>query len=93
MPSKIKNKIKQYNNAIQKASKLATELDAMIEEYNVPIDNLIAMATNGDNPQTEALAYIHNGECTTESSLNEAIAEIEEVFLFYVNERSADTDE
>lgn len=86
IPYKIKEKLRQYNKAVLKASQLADELDAMIEQYGVPIDNLIACDDYySGNPQTEALAFIHNGECKSETALEEAICEIEEVFLSFVN--------
>ena len=86
MPYEIKQKIRQYNEAVLKASQLSAELDTMIEKYGVPIDNLLALTDVFSNePSTEALAYIHNGECATEESLMDAIVEIEEIFLHFVN--------
>lgn len=43
MSYKIKEKVKQYNKAIVKSACMQKELEDMIEEYGVPIDNLIAM--------------------------------------------------
>lgn len=87
MPHEIKQKIRQYNRAVQKASKLAREVDTMFENHNVPIENLIALDNiYSNNMQTEALAYIHNGECTTEMALENAIKQIEDVFLYFVND-------
>ncbi len=86
MPCTIKNKIRQYNAVIIKSAKLYFELEHMIEEYGVPIDNLIGMADEyNDNPQTEALAYINNAECTTEDALEDAIRQIEDIFLWFQN--------
>ena len=86
MPYEIKQKIRQYNKAILKAKALEKELVNMIEEYDVPIENFEALADiYGDEPQTEALACINNGECTTEKALESSIREIEEVFLWFVN--------
>lgn len=86
MPYEIKQKLRQYNNAVLKASTLARESEQMIEKYGVPIDNLIAMGyIYSDEPHTEALAFIHNGECATELALEDAISEIEDVFMYFVN--------
>lgn len=86
MPYKIKEKARQYNKAILKAVNLQRELENMIEEYGVPIDNLIAIGDiYSEEPQTEALAFIHNGECTTDPALESAIDQIEEVFVWFVN--------
>lgn len=85
MPYEIKQKLRQYANAQIKVSKLAREIDEMIEAYDVPIENLVAMADiYGDEPQTEALAFLHNGEC---DNIENTIKEIEDVFLYFVNNR------
>lgn len=83
MPYEIKQKLRQYANAQTKIRNLALQIDRMIESYGVPLDNLMALADiYSDEPQTEALAYLHNGEC---EDLEETIAEIEKVFLYFVN--------
>lgn len=85
MPYKIKQKLRQYANVQIKASRLAREIDEMIEEYGVTVENLIAMGDtswNNEEPQTEALAYLHNGEC---DNIEQTIKDIEEVFLWFVN--------
>lgn len=83
MPYEIKQKLRQYANAQIKIRNLAAEIDMMIESYGVPLDNLLALSDiYGDEPQTEALAYLHNGEC---EDLEETIKEIEEVFLYFAN--------
>ena len=85
MPYEIKQKLRQYANAQIKVSKLAREIDEMIEAYDVPIENLVAMADiYGDEPQTEALAFLHNGEC---DNIENTIKEIEDIFLYFVNNR------
>lgn len=85
MPYEIKQKLRQYANAQIKVSKLAREIDEMIEAYDVPIENLVAMADiYGDEPQTEALAFLHNGEC---DNIENTIKEIENIFLYFVNNR------
>ena len=92
MPYEIKQKLRQYANAQIKIRCLALEIDRMIESYGVPLDNLMALADiYSDEPQTEALAYLHNGEC---EDLEETIKEIEKVFLYFVNlnERSTKDD-
>lgn len=87
MPYKIKQKLRQYANAQIKVSQLAREIDSMIEEYDVPVENLIAMGDitwDNEEPQTEALAFLHNGEC---DNLEQTINDIEEVFLWFVNNK------
>lgn len=62
----------------------------MIEQYGVPIENLLALADiYSGEPQTEALAYLHNGEC---ENLEETIREIERVFLYFANLNSGSGD-
>ena len=86
MPCTIKNKIRQYNATIIKSAKLCDEIESMLEEYGVPVDNLVGTADEySDDPQTEALAYINNAECTTEDALEDAIRQIEDVFLWFQN--------
>lgn len=83
MPYEIKQKLRQYANAQTKIRNLALQIDRMIESYGVPLDNLMALADiYSDEPQTEALAYLHNGEC---EDLEETIKEIEKVFLYFAN--------
>ena len=83
MPYKIKEKLRQYAKVQMKVSKLAREIDEMIEAYDVPVDNLMACG-DGSEPQTEALAFLHNGEC---DDVEGAIEAIEEVFLYFANNR------
>lgn len=87
MPYLIKQKLRQYANIQYKAKVLQREVEQMIEDYGVPIENLIAMAKiscYSDEPQTEALAFLNNGEC---DNIDETISQIEEVFLYFVNKR------
>ena len=83
MPYEIKQKLRQYANIQIKATRLANEIDNMIEEYGVPIENLIATADIfSDEQQTEGLAFLHNGEC---DDIEGTIKDIEKVFLYFVN--------
>lgn len=83
MPYEIKQKLRQYAKVQSKARHLSGEVCQMIESYGVPIDNLTAQDDiYSGRPQTEALAYLHNAEC---EDLEETIAEIEKVFLYFVN--------
>ena len=85
MPYEIKQKIRQLNKAVLKAKYLSLEVETMIESFGVPVENLIAVVDiYSDEPSTEALAYINNGECATARSLEESIAEIEKIFLHFV---------
>lgn len=87
MPYEIKQKIRQYNKAVLKAKDLSRDVDALIEKYGVPVENLVALTdVFSEDPSTEALAYINNGECTTDGSLEDAISEIEEIFLYFAND-------
>lgn len=88
MPVKIKEKLRQYAKLQLKARSLQREIESMIEEYDVPIENLIACADiYGDEPETEALAYFHNGEC---DDIEGSIEEIEKVFLYFANMKKSD---
>lgn len=85
MPYEIKQKLRQYAKVQIKAYKLAREIDTMIEKYGVPVENLIACAdVYSEEPQTEALAFLHNGEC---GGIEQTISDIEEVFLWFVNNK------
>ena len=81
MPYEIKQKLRQYANLQMKVVNMAREIDEMFESYDVPVDNLLACG-NGIEPQTEALAFLHNGEC---DDIEGTIREIEEIFLYFVN--------
>lgn len=84
MPYEIKQKLRQYQKANIKAKALHDELVEIFEEYGVPYENLTACQEFGDfedEPTTESLAFINNNEGVIE----ENIAEIEEVFLHFVN--------
>lgn len=83
MPYEIKQKLRQYAKLQSKVADMAREIDEMIEAYNVPIDNLLACG-DGIEPQTEALAFLHNSEC---DNIEETIREIEEVFLYFANKQ------
>ena len=88
MPYEIKQKLRQYANLQMKVARIAKEIDSMIEEYGVPVENLIACGDiYGDEPQTEALAFIHNCEC---DDIEGTIKEIEEVFLYFANKEIED---
>lgn len=83
MPYEIKQKLRQYARVQIKAKQLSKELGEMFDNYGVPEDNLVACADiswNSDEPQTEGLAFLHNGEC---SDIEETIREIEKVFLYF----------
>ncbi len=79
MPIKIKNKLRQLQNACEKVNKLTQEVEGMFEGYGIGTDCLKAC---GDfEVDTEALTYITYAEGYVEDS----IEEIEKVFLYYVN--------
>ncbi|KOS61474.1 hypothetical protein FJQ98_16475 [Lysinibacillus agricola] len=87
MPYEIKQKLRQYNKANLKAKSLHDELVEIFEEYGVPYENLTANQEYGDYQEensTEGLAFINNNE----GDIEENIAEIEEVFLHFVNRNS-----
>lgn len=66
--------------------KLDSEIQEILEENKIPYDNLVATADPySKEPITESLAYINNGECEDEISLNEAIEEIREVYEYFLN--------
>lgn len=90
MPYEIKQKLRQYAKIQTKAKELSQEIGDMLESYGVPEDNLIALGNTSwdcEEPQTEGLAFLHNGEC---SDLEETIKDIERVFLYFVNRNSAE---
>lgn len=86
MPKEIKQKLREYAKIQIQAKQVAKELGDMFEEYGVPEDNLIGMGNAySDEPQTEALAFFHNGEC---DDMEQSIRDIEEVFLWFVNNKN-----
>ncbi len=85
MPYVIKQKLRQYARIQTKAFRLSKEIGEMFESYGVPEENLIALGNTSwdcEEPQTEGLAFLHNGEC---GDLEETIKDIERVFLFFAN--------
>lgn len=84
MPYEIKQKIRDYAKIQEKAREKYFEIYKMIESYGVPVDNLLACGNTSIDgpPQTEALAFINNCEC---EDLEDLIKEIEDVFLWFVN--------
>ncbi len=85
MPNEIKEKLRQYHDFNHRAKFLHGELIKIFEKYGVPYENLVACAEYGDfpeEPSTESLAFINNNE----GDIEENIADIEEVFLYFVNQ-------
>ncbi|WP_306007389.1 hypothetical protein [Bacillus sp. MMSF_3353] len=80
IPYALKQKLRQFDKYNSKAKDLHLEIIAMMDEYEVPYDNLVAMG-DGTEPQTEALAYINNAE----GNIEDNIKEMEEVFLYFAN--------
>ena len=82
MPYKLKQKLRQYHNAVKKSQSIHYEINDELEKYNVPYDNLVAnVDIYSDEPRTESLAFITNGE----GEIEKEIKEIENVFLYFVN--------
>lgn len=80
IPYALKQKLRQFDKHNSKAKELHREIAMMIDEYQVPYDNLVANG-DGTEPQTEALAFINNAE----GHIEENIKEMEEVFLHFAN--------
>ena len=88
MPYEIKQKLRQYAKIQIKAKELSKEIGDMFENYGVPEDNLVGLGNTSwdcEEPQTEGLAFLHNGEC---GDLEKTIKDIERVFLYFVNRDS-----
>ncbi|PER55655.1 hypothetical protein CN495_07840 [Bacillus thuringiensis] len=82
MPVELKEKLREFDRHASIAKNLFGEISEMIEDYGVPFDNLVANSDIfSDEPHTEALAYISNSE----GHIEENIAEVEKVFLYYAN--------
>ena len=84
MPFDIKQKLRQYARANNRARTLHEEIVDIMRNYSVPYDNLVATSEFGtfaEKDTTEALAFINN----CEGDIEENITEIEEVFLLFVN--------
>jgi len=79
MPEYLRVKLRRLQKLHEDAKQLDFEIKGIIEGYGVDTDNLCAVG-NGDK-QTEALAFITNAE----GDVEENIADIEAVFLHYVN--------
>lgn len=84
MPYAIKQKLRQIDKYNHKVMALHQEVADMLEEHEVPYENLTATVdVYSHEPRTEALAFVHN----CEGNIEENIKEIEEVFLHFVNKR------
>ena len=84
MPHELKKKLRRYNKLVLNSKLMYIELERMFEDYGVPYENLTATQESGNHkyePSTEALAYISN----CEGDLEDNIADIEQVFLHFVN--------
>jgi sulfatase maturation enzyme AslB (radical SAM superfamily) len=82
MPYELRYKLRQYNNANIRAKMLYREVEDLLGKYDVPSENLSASVNfGGGEPTTEGLAFINN----CEGDIEDNIAEIEEVFLYFVN--------
>lgn len=87
MPFEVKQKLRQYAKTINKANVLHEEIIDIMNHYGVPYDNLVANSEFGafkEEDTTEAMAFINNCEGEIEGN----IAEIEEVFLYFVNKKN-----
>lgn len=85
MPYEIKQKLRQYAKIQIRARLISKELGEMFENYGVPEENLVALGDTSwdcEEPQTEGLAFLHNGEC---DDVEGTIRDIEKVFLYFVN--------
>lgn len=80
MPYDLKQKLRQYDSLQRKSTNIHSEIVNKLEEYGVPYENLTAL-DDGNEPSTEALAFINNCEGEIEGN----IREIEEVFLYFVH--------
>lgn len=71
-----------------RAAEKYLKIQDMIEEYGVPVENLLACGDTSYHvscdtpPQTEGLAFLNNCEC---SDIEGTIKDIEDVFLWFVN--------
>lgn len=82
MPKKIKDKLVKLRKTEETVRALSGEIEEMFEEYGVNTEYLRALKDCDSGAfQTEALTFIE----TCEGSIEENIADIEEVFLYYVN--------
>jgi len=87
MPKYIKDKLKKYADAQMKAKALHDSLYEDFDKYGVPYENLTASIDSDEVDDfelnaTEGLASINNCEC---EDLDTIIADIERIFLYFVN--------
>ncbi|PZL77481.1 hypothetical protein CI088_01385 [Enterococcus plantarum] len=92
MPVELKRKLRKFNRLVTEASFLDAEIQADLKKARVPYDNLVAEAKSASGPQTEALAYINNGECLDKEALDQSIADIESIYLHFANQPVEDDD-
>ncbi|UDM72711.1 hypothetical protein [Vagococcus fluvialis] len=86
MPYKLKQKVKKLNRNIQESMAIQDEITLELEKYG--IDGVDIFTANSDLPidkQTEALAYILNGEVPIEN-IDWAMDMIEKIFLIHAKE-------
>jgi hypothetical protein len=82
MPIELKRKIRKLGKLHKEAFDVNQEVSNLLELYGVEYDVLCAMCDNS-KVYTEALAFITNAE----GDIEENIKDIEEVFLYYVNNK------
>jgi len=84
MPYEIKQEIRGYAKLQIRVVDKYLKIQVMIEEYGVPVKNLLscADASTGAPPKTEALAFINNVEF---DDIVGSIKEIKDVFEWFIN--------
>lgn len=84
MPYEIKQELRSYAKIQIKAAEKYLKIQDMIEEYGVPVENLLACGDTSYDapPQTEGLAFLNNCEC---DDIEGTIKSIEDVFLWFIN--------
>lgn len=86
MPKSFERKLRRFNRLIIESVKVDREIQEFLAKEKVPYEHLVATADPySKEPSTEALAYINNGECRQEESLDDSIESIKEVYEYFVN--------
>lgn len=86
MPKSFENKLRRYNRLIIESVKIDRDIQEFLEKSNIPYEHLVATADpDSEEPNTEALAFINNGECEKEENLKDAIERIRQVYEYFVN--------
>lgn len=85
MPYIYKRKLRKLNRVIKEAQTLQDEISGLLTEDRLEVDLFLATSNESSDRETEALAYILNGECN-EESIEDVIDQFEKIYQLHKSE-------